>query len=144
MQHLMVCHFMMVCLLLWQLEVGHQTHSQFEMVCIQWCTIAPTLFILYFGLMIDRWVSRCQVAGMEVQFKMGGKLIGERTRKPSSFVLSEFLFADDAALVCSCRENMVLAARIFDEVATGNGLTLSVPKTKLLVAGIGLMMIWLY
>ena len=39
---------------------------------------------------------------------------------------------------------MVLAARIFDEVATGNGLIMSVPKTKLLVAGIGLMMIWLY
>ena len=33
---------------------------------------------------------------------------------------------------------MVLAARIFDEVATENGLTLSVTKTKLLVAGIGL------
>ena len=48
----------------------------------------------------------------------------------------EFLFADDAALLCSCRENMVLVARIFDEVATENDLTLSVPKTKLLVAGI--------
>ena len=62
---------------------------------------------------------------------MGGKLIGERTRKPSSFVLSECLFADDAAPVCSCREKMVLAARIFDEGATENGLTMSVPKTKL-------------
>ena len=33
---------------------------------------------------------------------------------------------------------MVMAARIFDKVATENGLILSVPKTKLLVAGIGL------
>ena len=33
---------------------------------------------------------------------------------------------------------MVLAARIFDKVATENGLTHSVPKIKLLVAGIGL------
>ena len=33
---------------------------------------------------------------------------------------------------------MLLATRIFDEVATEHGLTLSVPKTKLLVAGIGL------
>ena len=65
-----------------------------------------------------------------MQFKMGGKLIGERTRKPNSFALSECLFAGDAALMCSCREHMVLAARIFDEVATENGLTLSVPKTK--------------
>ena len=30
-----------------------------------------------------------------------------------------------------------MAARIFDEVAGENGLILSVPKTKLLVAGIG-------
>ena len=73
-----------------------------------------------------------------MQLKMSWKSIGERTRKPSSFVFSEYLFADDAALVCFCRESMVLVARIFDEVATENGLTLSVPKTKLLVAGIGL------
>ena len=53
------------------------------------------------------------------------------------FVLSECLFADDAALVCSCRENIVLTARMSDEVANENGLTLSVPKMKLLVAGIG-------
>ena len=33
---------------------------------------------------------------------------------------------------------MVLAARIFDKVAGKSGLTLSVPKTKLLVAGTGL------
>ena len=33
---------------------------------------------------------------------------------------------------------MAVAARIFDEVSTGWGLTLSVHKTKLLVAGVGL------
>ena len=104
----------------------------------QGCTIAPTLFILYFGLVIDRWLDRCQAAGVEVQFKLGGRLVGERTKRPSSFVLSGCLFADDAALVCSCIEDVVLAARIFDEVATENGLTLNVSKTKLLVAGLGL------
>ena len=82
--------------------------------------------------------SRCQAVGVEVQFKLGGRLVGERTRRPSSFVLSECLFADDAALMCSCSEDMVLAARMFDEVASELGLTLSVPKTKLLVTGIGL------
>ena len=53
----------------------------------QRCTIAPTLFILYFELIIDRWLSQCQVAGVEVQFKMGGKLIGERARKPMQALL---------------------------------------------------------
>ena len=27
----------------------------------QGCTIAPTLFIMYFGLVIDRWLSLCQL-----------------------------------------------------------------------------------
>ena len=88
--------------------------------------------------MVDRWLDRCQAAGVEVQFKLGGRLVGERTKRPSSFVLSKCLFADAAALVCSCREDVVLAARIFDEEVTENGLTLSVPKTKLLVTGLGL------
>ena len=104
----------------------------------QGCTIVPTLFILYFSFVIDRWLSRYQAVGVEVQFKLGGKLVGERTRRPSSFVMSECMFTDDEALVCSCRENMVLTARMFDEVAGKSGLTLSVPKTKLLAAGTGL------
>ena len=104
----------------------------------QGCTIAPNMFVLYFSFVIDRWLSRCQAAGVEVQFKLGGKLVGERTRRPSSFVMSKCLFTDDVALVCSCRENMVLAAQMFDKVAGDSDLTLSVPKTKLLVAGTGL------
>ena len=48
------------------------------------------------------------------------------------------LVCSDAALVCSCRGDIVLAARMFNEVTTEYGLTLSVPKTKLLVAGPGL------
>ena len=53
-------------------------------------------------------------------------------------MLVEYLFADDAALACSDRENLVLAARTFDEVAAEYGLTLSAPKTKLLVAMLAL------
>ena len=53
---------------------------------------------------------------MEVQFKVGGRLVGERTRKP---VMSKCLFAD----VCSCRENRVLAANILYKVAGELGLT---------------------
>ena len=66
----------------------------------QGCVIAATLFILYFGLVIDtcRWLSLCQAAGVEVQFKVGGKLVGERARRPSSFVLSECLLVNLAWL----------------------------------------------
>ena len=49
--------------------------------------------------MIDRWLSQCHIAGVQVQFKLGGKLVGERTKRPSYFVLSECVFTDDATLV---------------------------------------------
>ena len=104
----------------------------------QGCTIAPMLFILYFELVIRCWLSRCDTAGIKVLYKIGGKLVGERTRRPSSFVISECLFADDAALICSSRADMDVAARIFEEVTAEFGQTFSILKTKLLVAGVHL------
>ena len=87
---------------------------------------------------VQCWNSRCQAIGIEVQYRIGGKFIGERTRRSLSFTVSECLFVDDAALICSSREHMDVAAMVFDEISAGWGLTLSVPKTKLLVAGVGL------
>jgi len=65
-----------------------------------------------------------------VLYKIGGKLIGERTRRLSSFIISECLL--DVALICASRSDML---EVFEEVT---GLTLSIPKTKLLVAGANL------
>ena len=104
----------------------------------QGCIIAPTLFILYLELVIQCWRSCCQAIGIEVQYRINGKLVGERTSRPLSFTVSECLFADDVALICSSREHMDVAAKVFEEVSAGWGLTLSVPKTKLLVACVGL------
>ena len=76
------------------------------------------MLILFFEFAIASWLGWCDVAGVEVQFKLGGRLVGERTGRPNSFTLSECLFADDTAMVCSSKENMVLAARTFGGVAT--------------------------
>ena len=95
----------------------------------QGCMIAPTLFILYFELVIQCWQSHCDAAGIEVLYKVGGKLVEERTRRPPSFVKTECLFVDDAALICSSRADMVIAARKFEEVTAEFGLALSIPKT---------------
>ena len=69
----------------------------------QGCTIAPTLFILYFEFVIQCWLSQCVAAQIEVLYKIGGKPGGECTRRPSSCVITECLFADDAAVFCSSR-----------------------------------------
>ena len=58
----------------------------------QGCVIVPSLFNLYFNLVISQWRKKCADL-----VKCGGKLDGERTRKPDKLKLSVFLFADDAA-----------------------------------------------
>ena len=102
----------------------------------QGCTIAPTLFNLYFNFVIELWRKRSQPFGVEVHYKCAGKLVEERTRQPLKTTATELQFADDAALVGSSREEIEWAAQTLDEVASEWGLTLSLPKTKLLVAGV--------
>ena len=43
-------------------------------------------------MIIDGWLSRCHVAGVEAQFKLGGKLVGIR----ASYI------GDQALLYCQC------------------------------------------
>jgi len=64
-----------------------------------------------------------------ILYTVGMKLVGECTRR-SSFVITNCLFADDAALICFSREDMVIMVRVFEEVTAEYGLTLSIPKTK--------------
>jgi len=121
-------------------SVGGEDTTPFEIKngLHQGYTIAPTLLILYFEQVFKCWLHRCDAVGVKVLYKIGGKFIGECTRKPSLFVISECLFADDAALICASRSDMVIAARVFEEVTAEFGLTLSIRKTKLLVAGANL------
>jgi hypothetical protein len=45
------------------------------------CTLAPTLFNIYYSAVVDHWRRRCDVAGIDVRLKHGRKLIGDRTAK---------------------------------------------------------------
>ena len=58
--------------------------------------------------------------------------MGERTRRPLKTTVTELKFAYDAG---SSREKIERGVKTLDEVASEWGLTLSRPKTKLLVAG---------
>ena len=51
--------------------------------------------------------------------------------------LNEFCFADDAAVVAATKKNLIEATIELDRVVQACGLTISVPKTKFLVAGNG-------
>ena len=101
----------------------------------QGCTIAPSLFKMYFSLVFEEWRRKCQPFGVDVLYKCGGKLVGERTRRPSMMTVTELQFADDAAVVSATRDSIVRAANVLDEVTSQWGLTMSMSKTKLLVVG---------
>ncbi len=99
--------------------------------------LAPTLFNLYFNLVIGQWRERCIEFGVNILYKCGGKLVGERTRRPLTATVSELQFADDIATTGTSRESIVNAAHVLDDLLKKWGLTLSIVKTKLLVAGGG-------
>ena len=96
----------------------------------QRCVLAPTLFILFFNLVLRCWCDRCQLLGIKLLYKCGGKLVGERTRVPLSSWLNEFCFADDAAVVVATKKNLVKATIELDRMVQACGLTISVPKAK--------------
>ena len=57
------------------------------------------------------------------------------TRNAEEPELTELQFADDAALNARTREGAEVAIQKYMEVASDFGLTVSVPKTKVLVSG---------
>jgi len=101
----------------------------------QGCVLAPTLFVLFFNMVIQCWRDRCQGLGIKLLYKCGGKLVGERTRTPLESWLTEMCFADDVAIMAPTKNSMVKATVELDRVVRACGLTISIPKTKLLVAG---------
>ena len=81
---------------------------------------------------------RCEGLGVKLLYKCIGKLIGERTRAPKSSLLTELYFANDVVITATTRQDITKAIMELEQVTTECGLTISFPKTKLLVAGTGI------
>ena len=103
----------------------------------QGCTLAPTMFNLYFSAMVRCWRDRCPQAGVTVKYRVGRKLVGDRTAKVrlQEVCVTESQFADDVALYATTREVLEQVAREFVKTAAEWGLTVSLEKTKLLTMG---------
>ena len=122
-----------------EVRVGALTTESFEVRngLRQGCTLAPTLFNIYISAVVATWRNTHKEAGVDVLYKHGRKLVGDRTTKSrlNEMRVTETQFADDAALYATTRGAFESAAAGYEEVADDFGLKLSVEKTKGMIVG---------
>ena len=99
----------------------------------QGCTMAPTLFNLYFSAMMRCWRDQCPQAGVTVRYRVGRQLVGDRTVK--SRLQEVRVTKSQFAVYATTREVMEQVVREFVSIAAEWGLTVSLEKTKLLAMG---------
>ena len=104
----------------------------------QGCTMAPVLFNLYSCLVIERWNERVRDldgVGAYLRYKYDKKLFRRYTKNADEVEVNECQFADDAALLATTKRGAELAATEYMRVAGDFGLSLSIPKTKVMAVG---------
>ena len=104
----------------------------------QGCCMAPVLFNLYTCLLMERWAARVKEndgVGIQLNYKIDKKLFRKYTRNAEQRKIAECLFADDGALLSSTRAGAESALSDYQATSAKFGLTVSIPKTKQMVAG---------
>ena len=103
----------------------------------QGCTVAPSLFNLYFSAVMTSWRRQCPEAGVTVRYKHGRRLVGDRTAKSrlQEVRVRESQFADDVAIYATSRAAFEKATVQFVDMAAEWGLKVSLEKTKGIVVG---------
>ena len=95
------------------------------------------LFNLYACVFVECWLARIENldgVGLTLKYKHNQKLFRRYTRNAEETRLTELQFADDAALLTKTREGAENAIRMYTKVANDFGLSVSIPKTKLMVS----------
>ena len=93
---------------------------------------APTLFSIYFAVMLEYAFKDCDV-GVYIRFRTSGKVFNLRrfNSKSKTFqaLVRELLYADDADLVAHTEEDMQMIMDKLSSACTAFGLTISLKKT---------------
>ena len=90
----------------------------------QGCTLAPTLFNIYFSAVVASWRDGCVEAGVDVLFRHRRKLVGDRTAKSRLDVVrvTESQFADDVAIYAGSRDKLESVAVKFTSLGSERGM----------------------
>ena len=101
-------------------------------VCVCVC-----VYPLYYSAVVLNWKQRCPGAGVNVRFKHGRKLVGDRTAKSrlTTMRVTESQFADDTAVYTRTSDAFEQATNVFIQTANDWGLTVNINKTKGMVVG---------
>ena len=85
----------------------------------QGCTLAPTLFNIYFSAMVANWYDECMGAGGMLLYKHGKRLVDDHTSKArlSEVRVTETQSADDVAFFANSRNTFESIAINFVSVA---------------------------
>ena len=101
-----------------EVRVGVKLSDSFQVCnCLQrGCTLAPTLFNVYFSAVVASWRGDCTEAGVDVLFKHRRKLVGDRTAKISRLTVTRVhksQYANAAALYTTSRGTLEQTAKKF-------------------------------
>ena len=105
----------------------------------QGCVLAPTLFGLFFAVMIRDVVNEIDEKhqdGILIRFRHDGRIfhlsdLKAKTKTRTEFI-NELLYADDCALLSHTAEGLQRSANIFAAACKRFGLTISIKKTEVM------------
>ena len=96
---------------------------------------APTLFSIYFAVMLSYALQHCDIR-LYICFRTFGKVFNLRRfntkLKASQSLVRELLFSDEADLVAHTEEDMQLTMDIISRACFAFGLTINLKKTKVM------------
>ena len=98
----------------------------------QGCVLAPTLFNLYFDIIIRRALGEHSDAGrgVEMMYLRDGKLVGNRRKLSRRVLVTDLEYADDVVLVANSWEDLQALLTSLDQHCQSMGVTISARKTK--------------
>jgi len=101
----------------------------------QGCVLAPTLFAIFFSMML-REAKEDLDEGIYIRFRTDGSVFNLRRlmahTKTSEEAILDLLFADDCALLAHTEEALQVIVDRFSQAAKAFGLTISLKKTEVL------------